>query len=133
MSWADLLVQGALLGGYYALLAGGLSFLYGVMRVINLAHGSLAVLTAYTFWVLAERWEFSPALAILVLLPLMGIVGWLLYRLVFERSLHGGTLIPILSTFGLATVLDNVLFQNFGADTRSLAPYFSRRFARLSG
>ncbi|HYA65289.1 MAG TPA: branched-chain amino acid ABC transporter permease [Burkholderiaceae bacterium] len=124
MSWADLIIQGALLGGYYALLAGGLSFLYGVMRVINLAHGSLAVVTAYAFWVLAEHWQVPPLVLAVVLLPLMSLVGWVLYRLVFERSLHGGTLIPILSTFGLATVLDNVLFQNFGADTRSLAPYF---------
>ena len=124
MSWADLIIQGALLGGYYALLAGGLSFLYGVMRIINLAHGSLAVATAYVFWAMAEYWQLQPLLLILVLLPLMGFVGWCLYRLVFERSLHGGALIPILSTFGLATVLDNVLFQNFGADTRSLAPYF---------
>lgn len=124
MSWADLIIQGTLLGGYYALLAGGLSFLYGVMRVINLAHGSLAVVTAYAFWVMAEHWQVPPLVLALVLLPLMSVVGWLLYRLVFERSLHGGALIPILSTFGLATVLDNVLFQNFGADTRSLAPYF---------
>jgi len=124
VSWADLIIQGTLLGGYYALLAGGLSFLYGVMRVINLAHGSLAVVTAYAFWVMAEHWQVPPLVLALVLLPLMSVVGWLLYRLVFERSLHGGALIPILSTFGLATVLDNVLFQNFGADTRSLAPYF---------
>ena len=124
MSWADLIIQGTLLGGYYALLAGGLSFLYGVMRVINLAHGSLAVVTAYAFWLMAEHWQVPPLVLALLLLPLMSVVGWLLYRLVFERSLHGGALIPILSTFGLATVLDNVLFQNFGADTRSLAPYF---------
>jgi len=124
VSWADLIIQGTLLGGYYALLAGGLSFLYGVMRVINLAHGSLAVVTAYAFWLMAEHWQVPPLVLALLLLPLMSVVGWLLYRLVFERSLHGGALIPILSTFGLATVLDNVLFQNFGADTRSLAPYF---------
>jgi len=123
MGVTDLLLQGTLLGGYYALLACGLSFLYGVLRVINLAHGSLAVVAAFAFWVCAEHWGFSPFAAALLLVPAMGVVGWVLYRTIFDRSLRGGTLVPILSTFGLAIVLDNVLFQNFGADTRSLAPY----------
>jgi branched-chain amino acid transport system permease protein len=122
-SWVNLLVQGALLGGYYALLACGLSFLFGVMRIINLAHGSLAVIAAYLLWVIAERWDVSPFMGILAVLPIMGAVGWVLHRTIFERSLKGGALIPVLSTFGLATVTDNVLFQVFGADTRSLAPY----------
>jgi branched-chain amino acid transport system permease protein len=123
MSWLDLLLQGVLLGGYYALLASGLSFLYGVLRVINLAHGSLAVVAAYAFLVCAERWGLGLGSAALLLLPLMGGVGWLLHRSVFERSLRGGELVPILSTFGLAIVIDNLLFQEFGADTQSLAPY----------
>jgi len=122
-SWVNLILQGALLGGYYALLASGLSFLFGVMRIINLAHGSLAVIAAYALWFIAERWGIGPFLGILAVLPVMGGLGWLLHRTVFERSLQGGELVPILSTFGLATVVDNVMFQNFGADTRSLAPY----------
>ena len=57
------------------------------------------------------------------MLPVMAAIGWVLQRVVLERSRRGGALTPILATFGLAIVLDNMLFQQFGADTRSLAPY----------
>jgi len=60
MIWLNQLVQGLMLGGYYALLACGLSFMFGVMGIINLAHGSLAVLAAYMLFVLAERFEVHP-------------------------------------------------------------------------
>lgn len=117
------LVQGLLLGGYYALLACGLSFMYGVMRMINLAHGSLAVLAAYALFVLAERWGVHPLAGLLAVAPAMALLGWLLHRLVLERAARAGELVPLLATFGLAGIFDNLLFQAFGADTRSLAPY----------
>ena len=121
--WINQILQGVLLGGYYALIACGLSFMYGVMRVINLAHGSLAVLAAFALFVLADRFGVSPFLGLLIVLPLMSLVGLLLQRLVLDRSMRGGLLVPLLSTFGLAIVVDNLLFELFGADTRSLAPY----------
>ncbi len=123
MIWANQLIQGVLLGGYYALLACGLSFMFGVMRIINLAHGSLAVVAAYLLYVLAERWEIHPLIGLVAVVPVMALFGWVLHRLVLERSARAGELVPILSTFGLAIVLDNSLFDRFGADTRSLAPY----------
>lgn len=123
MIWFNQLMQGILLGSYYALLACGLSFMFGVMRIINLAHGSLAVAAAYGVWVLADRYEIHPFLGLLVVMPLMGLVGWVLHRLVLERSARAGELVPILATFGLAVALDNTLFSVFGADTRSLANY----------
>jgi branched-chain amino acid transport system permease protein len=121
--WLDQLIQGVLLGGYYALIACGLSFMYGVMRIINLAHGSLAVLAAFALFVLADQYDVSPFLGLLIVLPVMAALGFVLHRAVLDRSLRGGFLLPILSTFGLAIVIDNLLFQAFGADTRSLAPY----------
>jgi branched-chain amino acid transport system permease protein len=122
MIWLNQIVQGVLLGGYYALIACGLSFMYSVMRVINLAHGSLAVAAAFALFVLAETYGLYPFLALALLLPVLAIVGAALQRLVLERSRRGGVLTPVLSTFGLAIVIDNSLFQMFGADTRSLAP-----------
>ncbi len=121
--WINQLLQGVLLGGYYALIACGLSFMYGVMRIINLAHGSLAVLAAFGLFVLADRFAVSPFLGLIVVLPAMAVIGVLLQRLVLDRSLRGGLLVPLLSTFGLAIVIDNLLFEVFGADTRSLAPF----------
>ncbi|HVV92748.1 MAG TPA: branched-chain amino acid ABC transporter permease [Hyphomicrobiales bacterium] len=122
MIWVNQIVQGVLLGGYYALIACGLSFMFGVMRIINLAHGDLAVLAAFLVWVIAGALGISPFLALVAVLPIMAMVGWLLQRLMLERSLRAGMLVPLLSTFGLAIVIENLLFQQFGADTRSLAP-----------
>jgi len=123
MTWVNQVLQGLLLGGYYALLACGLSFMFGVMRIINLAHGSLAVVAAYGVFYLADRYELHPFHGLMLAVPTMALVGWLLHRLVLDRSARAGELVPILATFGLAVVIDNTLFSGFGADTRSLAPY----------
>ncbi|HEX8045092.1 branched-chain amino acid ABC transporter permease [Rhizobium sp.] len=117
------LLQGILLGGYYAVIACGLSFMFSVMRIINLAHGSLAVAAAYGLWLLASKFGISPFAGLLIVLPIMAAFGWLLQRFVLERSARGGPLLPILTTFGLSIVIDNLLFEQFGADTRSLAPF----------
>jgi branched-chain amino acid transport system permease protein len=117
------LIQGILLGGYYALVASGLTFMFSVMRIINLAHGSLAVLAAYLLFVLAKQFAISPFWGLLLVLPLMACAGFVLQRFVLDRSLRAGPLVPILATFGLAILIDNLLFQQFGADTRSLAPF----------
>ncbi len=117
------LLQGILLGGYYAVIACGLSFMFSVMRIINLAHGSLAVAAAYGLWLLAAKLGIPPFIGLLVVLPVMAIIGWILQRFILERSARGGTLLPILTTFGLSIVIDNLLFEQFGADTRSLAPF----------
>jgi branched-chain amino acid transport system permease protein len=117
------LIDGILLGGYYALIATGLSFMFSVMKVINIAHGSLAVLAAFMLGTLAQRFEVNPFLSLVVVIPVMAVIGVLLQRGVLERASRGGALVPVLSTFGLSIVIDNVLFQQFGADTRSLAPF----------
>ncbi len=122
MIWIDQIVQGALLGGYYALIACGLSLMFGVMRIINLAHGDFAVLGAFLVWLLAERTGMSPFLALALAIPIMALLGAVLQRWVFERSLRAGPLVPLLATFGLAIVTENLLFEGFSADTRSLAP-----------
>jgi branched-chain amino acid transport system permease protein len=117
------LIQAIFLGGYYAMIACGLSFMFSVMRIINLAHGSLAILSAYLLYVLAEKFGINPFLGLVIVIPAMAALGWLLQRYLLDRSAKGGELLPVLTTFGLAIVLDNVMFQRFGADTRSLAPY----------
>ncbi len=116
-------LQGVLLGGYYALIACGLSFMVSVMGVINLAHGSLAIVAAFALFVLADRYEMSPFLALMVVLPLMATIGCILQLVILERSGRAGLLVPMLATFGLSIAIDNLLFGQFGADTRSLAPY----------
>lgn len=115
------ILQGVLLGGYYALIACGLSFMFSVMRIINLAHGSLAVAAAYLIFVLSEKAHLPLFACFIIAVVVMAVGGWLLQRFILDRSARGGQLLPILSTFGLAMVIDNSLFEQFGADTRSLA------------
>lgn len=122
MIWLNQILQGILLGGYYALIAAGLSFLFGVMRVINLAHGSLAILAAFLLLTIDNALGISPFGGLLVMLPAMALVGIALQVLVLERSLRGGVLIPLLAAFGLSLLLDNIMFAIFGADTQSFAP-----------
>ena len=117
------LIQAILLGGYYAIIALGLSFMFSVMRIINLAHGSLAVLGAYLIFVLADRLNVNPFIGLFLVIPVMAILGWVLQRYLLDKSARGGELLPVLTTFGLAIVLDNLMFQRFGANVRSLAPY----------
>ena len=117
------LIQAILLGGYYAIIALGLSFMFSVMRIINLAHGSLAVLRAYLIFLLADRLNINPFIGLFLVIPAMAILGWVLQRYLLDKSARGGELLPVLTTFGLAIVLDNLMFQRFGANVRSLAPY----------
>ena len=122
MIWANQILQGVLLGGYYALIACGLSLMFGILRIINLAHGDIAVAGAFIVWYLADALDLSPFLTLGVAVPLMALAGWGLQRWILERSLRFGELVPLLATFGLAIVLENMLFELFSADTRSLAP-----------
>jgi branched-chain amino acid transport system permease protein len=123
MIWINQIIQGVLLGGYYAMIACGLSFMFSVMRIINLAHGSLSIVAAFALWLLADRLGISPFSGLILVLPAMALIGVALQRFVLEQSLRGGALVPILSTFGLTIVIENLLFKTFGADTRSLAPF----------
>jgi branched-chain amino acid transport system permease protein len=120
--WANQIIQGVLLGGYYALIACGLSLMFGVMRIINLAHGDFAILGVFAVWLIAAQAGISPFYALFAALPLMALLGWALQHWVFDRTLRAGALVPLLATFGLAIVIENLLFEGFGADTRSLAP-----------
>jgi branched-chain amino acid transport system permease protein len=120
MNLLNLAIQGALLGGYYAALACGLSLMFGVMRIVNLAHGDLAILGAFLVYLISDRLEISPFLALIAVLPIMAAAGWLLQRGILERSLRSGVLTPLLATFGLSIALQNLLFEQFGADTRTL-------------
>ena len=122
MSWVNAVVQGLLLGGLYALFACGLSLMFGVMRIINLAHGDIAIMGAFLTFQIATRLSVSPFLALLPTLVVMAVLGYLLQRTVLARSLRSGTLIPLLTTFGLSIVIQNGLLQAFSADVHSLGP-----------
>ena len=121
MTWVNAVVQGIMLGGLYALFACGLSLLFGVMRIINLAHGDLALLGTFMVFVVTDHLGWSPFAALILVLPGAAAFGWLLQRLMFDRAMRGGELAPLLATFGLSIVIGNLLLEIFSADTHGLS------------
>jgi len=120
MSLIDTIVQGALLGGVYALFALGLSLIFGVMRLVNLAHGDLIVLSAFIVLALTTSLGLSLPVATAITIVAMFCIGFALQRLVFERVLGEDIMPPLLITFGLSIVVQNGLLLTFGADSRRL-------------
>jgi branched-chain amino acid transport system permease protein len=114
------IVQGVLLGGLYALFAAGLSLMFGVMRIVNLAQGALAVGAAYLSYLLVDHAGMTPFATVPIVVAVMFVVGYALQRGVLNFTLGSGELPPLLATFGLAIVLQNVLLEAFSADSRGL-------------
>ncbi len=113
-------LQGVFLGAFYAVLACGLSLMFGVMRIINLAHGDLAVLGAYVVFVVVEQTGATAFVAFAVALPAMIVFGYVLQLTILERTLKAGILTPLLATFGLSIVIQNLLQIVFSPDVHSL-------------
>ncbi len=120
MEWLNAVVQGILLGGFYALLATGLSLVFGVMRLVNLAQGDLTILAAFLSLTLIEATGVGPLVSLVVVVPLMMVGGYILQRGLLNRTLAGGVMPPILVTFGLAVILQNVLLGLYSADSRGI-------------
>jgi len=118
MNWIDTIAQGVLLGGLYALFAAGLSLVFGIMRLVNLAHGDLIVMGAYLILLVVTVTGVNPFLAALIAMPLMFALGWGLQRVVLNRVLGPDILPPLLVTFGLSIVVQNLLLQGFSADSQ---------------
>ena len=117
----DTIVQGILLGGLYALFAAGLSLVFGIMRLVNLAHGDLIVLAAFLILVLVSALGLNPFVAALVAMPLMFAIGWALQFFLLNRTLGTDILPPLLVTFGLSIVIQNGLLEGFSADSRRIS------------
>ena len=117
----DTLAQGLLLGGLYALFAAGLSLVFGIMRLVNLAHGDLIILAAYLILTIVTVTGLHPFLAVLLAAPVMFAVGWLLQTHLLNRVLGTDILPPLLVTFGLSVVIQNSLLVCYTADSRKLA------------
>lgn len=117
---AETLLNGLMLGALYALFGLGLSLSVGVMRMINIAHGDLIVVGAYLTSVVMSGAGLGAFTALLVVIPMMFALGWMLQIVLLNRVTGGDPLAPLLLTFGLSIVLQNVLQEMFTADTRSL-------------
>ena len=120
MQWLNILVQGVLTGGLYAMFAAGLSLIFGVMRLVNIAHGDLIVLAAYLALVTTSTLGIDPLTSLLIVVPLMAAIGYALQKFLLNATLGDDILPPLLVTFGISVIIQNGLLELFTADSRKL-------------
>src|SRR6266571_3103715 len=120
MAWVNAIIQGILTGGLYALFACGLSLMFGVMKVVNLAHGDLAVIGAYIALGVITVTHVPVLWSFVIVVPIMAVLGYVLQRTLIQAALDRGVLITLLVTFGLSVVIENALLQFINADSHSL-------------
>jgi branched-chain amino acid transport system permease protein len=120
MDWLNTIVQGVLLGGLYAMFAAGLSLIFGVMRLVNIAHGDLIVLAAYLALVTTTALGIDPLLSILIVVPVMAAIGYALQKFLLNATLGDDILPPLLVTFGISVIIQNALLEIFSADPQKL-------------
>src|SRR5215203_1297000 len=120
MEWLNTILQGILLGGLYAMFAAGLSLIFGVMRLVNIAHGDLIVLAAYVALVTVQALGVNPLVSLIIVVPVMALIGYVMQRGLLNRTLGDDLLPPLLVTFGLSVIIQNGLLELFTADSRRL-------------
>jgi len=121
IEWGGAIVQGVLLGGLYALFAAGLSLIFGVMRLVNIAHGDLIILAAYLGLTTTVALGLHPFLALLIVMPVMAAIGYALQRGILNQTLGDDILPPLLVTFGLSVIIQNALLETYTADPQKLS------------
>lgn len=120
LEWANTLLQGILTGGVYALFAIGLSLAYGVMKLVNIAHGDFIALAAYIALLAMSGTGLNPFLILPFVVVVMFGLGYLLQRTTLNRALGHDILPPLLITFGMSVIIQNGLLELFSADAKVL-------------
>jgi len=118
--WINVILQGVLVGGLYAMFAAGLSLIFGIMRLVNIAHGDLIVLAAYIALVTATALGLNPIVALVIVVPAMAAIGYVLQRGLLNFTLGEDLLPSLLVTFALSVIIQNGLLEVFTADSRRL-------------
>ena len=121
MNWVDAFVQGLLLGGLYAQYAIGMALMFGVMRIVNIAHGDLVILLGLIGIAIAALTGAESGLVAFLLVPLGAVIGWLLQRGILNRVVGADPLPSLIATFGLSIALQNLMLQIWSADPRSMS------------
>ena len=121
MEWINIIVQGILVGGLYALFATGLSLIFGVMRLVSIAHGDLIIAAAYLAYTIIQLTGMNPLASLLLVLPISALFGYVLQVGILNRTLDRDILPPLLVTFGLSIIIQNFLLETFTANSRKLS------------
>ncbi|HEY3902490.1 MAG TPA: branched-chain amino acid ABC transporter permease [Streptosporangiaceae bacterium] len=120
MAWVNAIIQGVLTGGLYALFACGLSLMFGVMKVVNLAHGDLAIVAGYIAVGIITVTHVPVLWSFLIVVPIMAVIGYFLQRTIIQSALDRSVLTTLIVTFGLSIVIENGLLQFFTANSRGI-------------
>ena len=120
MGWVNAIIQGILTGGLYALFACGLSLMFGVMKVVNLAHGDLAVVAAYIGIGVITVTKVPFLWSVPIVVVIMAVLGYVLQRSLLQAAISRGELTTLIVTFGLSIVIENALLQFFTANNRGI-------------
>lgn len=120
MDWVNAIIQGVLVGGLFALFATGLSLIFGVMRLVNIAHGDLIVAAAYLAFTVIHYSGLNPLASLAIVIPAAYVIGYVLQATILNRLLGQDILPPLLVTFGLSIIIQNVLLEIYSADSRRL-------------
>jgi branched-chain amino acid transport system permease protein len=124
-------INGLLIGGIYTLVASGLTLIYGVLHIINFAHGSLLMLAMFGVYFLLTKLGVDPYLSLLVMVPAMFALGYVMYRGLIGRLAHGKDENILLITLGLSILIENLALMFFKGDTRTISVSYSDRMVEL--
>jgi branched-chain amino acid transport system permease protein len=119
------MLNGIATGAVYALVALGLTLIYGVLHIVNFAHGSLLMLALYGVYFLYTLLGIDPYLALPIVVPVMFVLGYVLQRTVIATASHGREDNILLVTLGLSIVIDNLALYLWSADTRTINPSYA--------
>jgi branched-chain amino acid transport system permease protein len=118
--WVNDIIQGLLLGGLYALFAAGLALVFGVMKLVNLAHGDFSIMAAYIALILVSALNINPFYTLILVMIIMAIFGYVIQRGLFNFAMDAGPMQAILATFGIAIIIQNLLLEGFTANSKGL-------------
>ena len=124
-------INGLLIGGIYTLVASGLTLIYGVLHIINFAHGSLLMLAMFGVYFLLTKLGVDPYLSLLVMVPAMFALGYVMYRGLIGKLAHGKDENILLITLGLSILIENLALMFFKGDTRTISVSYSDRMVEL--
>ena len=124
-------INGLLIGGIYTLVASGLTLIYGVLHIINFAHGSMLMLAMFGVYYLLMKLGIDPYMSLLIMMPAMYLLGYLLYKLLIGRLAQGKDENILLITLGLSILIENLALMFFKGDTRTISVSYSDTMVEL--
>jgi branched-chain amino acid transport system permease protein len=127
----EALLNGLMLGAIYALIALGLTLIYGVLHIVNFAHGALLTVAMFAVWLVCSRFGMDPYVSILVVAPFMFGLGYALQRFIIGPASHGKDNSILLVTLGLSIIIENALLAGFHSDTRTITTDYAFRVVEL--